>query len=95
MRTPKIGRRARNAMRWCTESSGRRIVVNGIEYRWKAGISMIEIRREGRVVLRTDTARALGMSNSDHERAIRKRASNCAVTPALVAELIRATSKVA
>jgi hypothetical protein len=69
--------------------SGRRIVVDDVEYRWKAGIGMIEVRRDGHVLLRVDTAKALGLSNDAHERAIHKRTLNCAVTPGLVAELIR------
>lgn len=64
-------------------------MVDGVEYRWKAGVGMIEIRRDNRVVLRTDTAQALGLSNDGHERAIHKRTLNCAVTPGLVAELIK------
>ncbi len=69
--------------------SGRRIVVDGVEYRWKAGTGMIEVRREGRVFLRVDTAKALGLSNDAHERAIHKRTRNGAVTPGLIAELIK------
>lgn len=69
--------------------SGRLIVVDDVEYRWKAGTGMIEVRHDGRVFLRVDTAKALGLSNDDHERAIWKRTLNCAVTPGLVAELIR------
>ena len=73
------------------KTSGRRITVNGGEYRWKAGPGMIEVRRDGRVVLRTKTAKALGLSNDAHERAIHKRTLNCAVTPNLVATLIKET----
>ena len=76
--------------------SGRRIVVDGVEYRWKAGTGMIEIRRDGRVVLRrhTDHVRgyvgeALGLTPDQHARAVRKRTLNCAITPSMIADLIR------
>jgi hypothetical protein len=84
-----VRRRPLPMTRSAHKPSGRRIIIDGIEYRWKAGIGKIEIRRDGRVFLRVDTAEALGLSEYGHERAIHKRTLNSAVTPGLVAELIR------
>jgi hypothetical protein len=72
-------------------SAWRNIVVDGVTYTWIFGIRMVCVRYHGRVVARYDTAELLGLSNDEHERAIRKRTLNGSVTPRIVERAIRAT----
>lgn len=69
--------------------TGRKIVVDGVEYRWKTGIGMTEVRLDGKVFARVSTPTLLGLTPFEHERAIHKRTLNCAVTPGLVEQFIR------
>ncbi len=73
--------------------TGRKIVVDGVQYLWKYGHGYVEVRKEGRIVVRVDTAGLLDLTNNDHERAIWKRTMDCAVTPGRIADLIRKVDK--
>lgn len=72
-------------------SGWRKIVVDGVAYRWKFGLGTTCVRLNDKSFAKYDTAQLLGLSNDAHERAIWKRTLNGTVTPRLVAKAIRET----
>lgn len=68
---------------------GRRIVVDGCEYRWRFGSGgTLEVRRDGRTVLRKNVCQIHGIDWHEWERSKRKGAV-WPVTPAHVERCIR------
>jgi hypothetical protein len=68
---------------------GRKIVVNGTEYRWRHGSDTTEVRRmDGSVLCRERNAVLIGVDQNSYERGVRKRTSDCTVTPRHIAYLI-------
>jgi hypothetical protein len=67
----------------------RRIVVLGVEYRWRFGRGgWLEVRLEGRVFLREPVTAVRGIDWDTFERGTRKRTGDCSVLPRHVRDAI-------